>query len=158
MQRLALEAHVELPGPMPQEEVARALRACHVFVMPCRRDRTGDMDGIPTVFMEALATGAAGGELRRLGRARSWCATARRASSCRRTTAAALADAVERLAADPALRARLGCSGRALVEQQHDQDRNARRVVELLAGGSDGETGTLRPGVLTALDGRPPAR
>src|SRR5262249_3581419 len=55
--RLGLDGHVELPGPMPQEDVARALRDCHVFVMPCRRDRTGDMDGIPTVFMEALASG-----------------------------------------------------------------------------------------------------
>jgi len=72
--------------------------------------------------------------------------------------AGALADAVERLAADPALRARLGAAGRALVEQQHDQDRNARRVVDLLAGGSDGGAGTLRPGVLTALDEQPPAR
>jgi glycosyltransferase involved in cell wall biosynthesis len=157
VQRLALEAHVELPGPMPQEEVARALRDCHVFVMPCRRDRTGDMDGIPTVFMEALATArpvvscAVSGvpELVRDGET---------GLIVPPDAADALADAVARLAADPALRTRLGSAGRALVEQQHDQDRNARRVVELLAGGSDCETGTLRPGVLTALDGQPPAR
>jgi glycosyltransferase involved in cell wall biosynthesis len=46
-----------LGGAIAQEEVAREMRACHVFVLPCRRDRTGDMDGIPTVFMEAMATG-----------------------------------------------------------------------------------------------------
>jgi hypothetical protein len=31
------------------------------------------------------------------------------------------------------MRARLGALGRMLVERQHDQDRNARRVVALLA-------------------------
>ena len=46
----------------------------------------------------------------------------------------ALADAIGRLAADPPMRARLGALGRTLVERQHDQDRNARRVVALLAG------------------------
>ena len=52
--RLGLAAHVTLGRPVAQETVAEELRACHVFVLPCRRDRTGDMDGIPTVFMEAI--------------------------------------------------------------------------------------------------------
>lgn len=141
-QRLALAGWVELPGPRPQEEVAAALKAAHVFVMPCRRDRTGDMDGIPTVFMEALATArpvvscAVSGvpELVRDGETGILVPP---------DDPAALADAVGRLAADAGLRARLGAQGRALVERQHDQDRNARRVVELLAGG-------VRP------DARPP--
>jgi glycosyltransferase involved in cell wall biosynthesis len=131
--RLGLSGHVALPGPMPQEEVARAMNACHLVVMPCRRDRTGDMDGIPTVFMEALATGrpvvscAVSGvpELVRDGETGLLVPP---------DDPGALADAVARLAADPALRARLGAQGRALVERQHDQDRNARRVVQLLAG------------------------
>ncbi|HJW69969.1 MAG TPA: glycosyltransferase family 4 protein, partial [Candidatus Binatia bacterium] len=140
--RLALGAHVELPGPMPQEQVAEALRECHVFVMPCRRDRTGDMDGIPTVFMEALATGrpvvscAVSGvpELVRDGETGLLVPP---------DAPGALADAVQRLAADAALRTRLGLAGRGLVERQHDQDRNARRVVELLAGGRDAGSGAI---------------
>jgi len=44
----------------------------------------------------------------------------------------ALADAVARLAADPDLRGRLGAAGRRLVEQQHDQRRNACRVLAML--------------------------
>jgi glycosyltransferase involved in cell wall biosynthesis len=129
--RLRLDGLVELPGRMPQEAVARALAAAHCFVMPCRRDRTGDMDGIPTVFMEALAT----------GRPVVSCAVSGVPELVRDGDTGllvppddpvALADAIARLAADPALRARLGASGRALVERQHDQDRNARRVVDLL--------------------------
>ena len=131
--QLDLGREVTLPGPRSQEEVAQAMKACHLVVMPCRRDRTGDMDGIPVVFMEALATGrpvvscAVSGvpELVRDGETGALVPP---------DDARALADAVERLAADPALRARLGAQGRALVERQHDQDRNARRVVELLAG------------------------
>ncbi len=131
--RLGLEAEVDMPGPQSQEQVAAALKASHVFVMPCRRDRTGDMDGIPTVFMEALATArpvvscAVSGvpELVRDGETGLLVPP---------DDAPALADAIGRLAADPSLRARLGREGRALVERQHDQDRNARRVVALLAG------------------------
>ena len=131
IRRLGLEGHVAMPGPQPQEQVAVMLRASHVFVMPCRRDRTGDMDGIPTVFMEALATArpvvscAVSGvpELVRDGETGLLVPP---------DDPGALADAITRLAADPALRARLGAQGRVLVERQHDQDRNALRVVELL--------------------------
>ncbi len=131
--RLGLGEQVTFPGSKPQEEVACAMRASHLFVMPCRRDRTGDMDGIPTVFMEALASArpvvscAVSGvpELVRDGETGVLVPP---------DDPVALAGAIERLAADPALRARLGAEGRALVCRQHDQDRNARRVVELIAG------------------------
>jgi colanic acid/amylovoran biosynthesis glycosyltransferase len=132
VRRLHLEPYVAMAGAQPQEEIADALRAAHVFVMPCRRDRSGDMDGIPTVFMEALATArpvvscAVSGvpELVRDGETGVLVPP---------DDPGALADAVARLAGDPLLRARLGAQGRALVERQHDQDRNARRVVALLA-------------------------
>ena len=133
VQRLDLGERIALPGPMPQEEIAQAMKACHLVVMPCRRDRTGDMDGIPTVFMEAMATArpvvscAVSGvpELVRDGETGLLVPP---------DDPGALADAIARLAADPPMRARLGALGRALVERQHDQDRNARRVVALLAG------------------------
>jgi glycosyltransferase involved in cell wall biosynthesis len=47
---------------------------------------------------------------------------------------AALADALARLAADPDLGARLGAAARALVERQHDQRTNARRMIGMLTG------------------------
>src|SRR5262249_20813971 len=149
--------HVALSDPMAQEQVAQALRESHVFVMPCRRDRTGDMDGIPTVFMEALATGrpvvsctvSGVPELVRDGETGLLVPP---------DAPGPLADAVQRLADDPALRARLGSAGRALVERQHDQDRNARRVVELLAGGDEAGSAGIEPGGLPVLDESPGAR
>jgi colanic acid/amylovoran biosynthesis glycosyltransferase len=132
--RLALGETVVLGGSVPQEEVARQMVASHAFVMPCRKDRTGDMDGIPTVFMEAMAT----------ARPVVSCAVSGVPELVRDGETGllvppddpeALAGAIQRLAGDAALRERLGRQGRALVERQHDQRQNARRVVTLLAGG-----------------------
>jgi glycosyltransferase involved in cell wall biosynthesis len=129
--RLELDGFVELGGAISQEEVARRMRACHVFVLPCRRDRTGDMDGIPTVFMEAMATGrpvvscAISGiaELVRPGETGLLAAP---------DDPAGIADAVARLAADRELARRLGARGRQVVEQEHDQRRCARAMLAVL--------------------------
>ena len=129
--RLELAGNVQLGGSIPQEDVARAMRACHVLVLPCREDRTGDMDGIPTVFMEAMATGrpvvscpiSGIPELVRDGETGLLVPP---------DDPPALAAAVARLAEDDGLRLRLGRQGRALVERQHDQRLNARRLLELM--------------------------
>jgi len=128
-----LGAEVVLAGPVPQEEVARQMRACHAVVMPCRQDHTGDMDGIPTVFMEAMATGrpviscpiSGIPELVRDGETGLLVPP---------DDPRALADAIERLARDESLRVRLGRQGRALVERQHDQHATARRLLHLMLG------------------------
>lgn len=147
--RPALEAQVArhelgdevlIGQPIPQEEVAREMRACHLFVMPCRRDHNGDMDGIPTVFMEAMATGrpvvscAVSGvpELVRDGET---------GVIVPPDDTLALADAIADLATAPERRAFLGRQGRALVERQHDQRRNARRVVALIVGDDPADDG-----------------
>jgi glycosyltransferase involved in cell wall biosynthesis len=129
---LRLGERVRFGGAVSQEEIARELRGCHAFVLPCRRDRAGDMDGIPTVFMEAMAT----------GRPVVSCALSGIPELVRHEETGlivppadptALADALVRLAADAGLRARLGTAARALVERQHDQLTNARGMIALLA-------------------------
>ena len=135
--RLDLAAHVHLGGSVTQEDVAREMKACHAFVMPCRRDRSGDMDGIPTVFMEAMATGrpvvscAVSGvpELVRDGETGVLVP-----SDDARTLAAAIA----RLAHDDALRLRLGRAARALVERQHDQRGTAARFLAMVVAANGG--------------------
>lgn len=130
--RLDLAAWVTLGGPIAQEEVAREMRACHVFALPCRRDRSGDMDGIPTVFMEAMAT----------GRPVVSCGISGIPELVRHEETGLLAapddvpgiaDAIARLGADRALARRLGARGRTLVEEQHDQRRCARAMLAVLA-------------------------
>ena len=130
--RLRLADGVRFGGAVPQEEIARRMRACDVFVLACRRDRVGDMDGIPTVFMEAMAT----------GRPVVSCAVSGIPELVRHEETglivppddpAALADALGRLAADAGLRVRLGETARGLVERQHDQRTNARRMIAQLS-------------------------
>lgn len=131
---LDLTQHVKLGTPIPQEEVAKELAACHVFVMPCRKDpKTGDMDGIPTVFMEAMATGrpviscqiAGIQELVRHGET---------GILVHPDDPAALAGAISRLAVNDSLRIHLGKQARVLAEQQHDQRRNTRQLLNYMTG------------------------
>ena len=50
--------NVELHGPVnSREELIRILSESDLFVTPCIRAQNGDMDGIPTVFMESMAVG-----------------------------------------------------------------------------------------------------
>jgi colanic acid/amylovoran biosynthesis glycosyltransferase len=130
---LDLKRHVALGGPIPQEEVAKELAACHAFVMPCRKDpKTGNIDGIPTVFMEAMATGrpviscpiAGIPELVRHGE------TGLLVDS---DNPAALAEAITRLSSNDQLRISLGRQARNLAEQQHDQRMNTRQLLDLMS-------------------------
>jgi colanic acid/amylovoran biosynthesis glycosyltransferase len=141
--RLDLKQHVRQGSLIPQEEVAKELVACHVFVMPCRKDpKTGNMDGIPTVFMEAMATGrpviscpiSGIPELVRHGET---------GLLVHPDDPAALAGAITRLAFNDSLRIHLGRQARALAQQQHDQRMNTRQLLDLLT--SVGSLPVYRP-------------
>lgn len=55
--QLDLQDYVELPGPKPQHEIRERLAAATAFVLPSVIDPDGGMDNLPTVIMEAMATG-----------------------------------------------------------------------------------------------------
>ncbi len=52
-----LEDRVTLSPALPQEELAREIRASTLFVLPSIRTPSGNQDGIPVVLMEAMALG-----------------------------------------------------------------------------------------------------
>ena len=52
---LGLGAQVKFEGAMSHADVARWLQSLHVFVLACKPDSRGDMDGIPVVLMEAMS-------------------------------------------------------------------------------------------------------
>jgi len=54
---LCLQNQIELPGPKPQVQLHGRLAAANVFVLPSVIDPEGGMDNLPTVIMEAMATG-----------------------------------------------------------------------------------------------------
>ena len=120
---------VELAGERSPEETQAAYTWADVFWHTGIVDAQGDRDGLPNVVPEAFAHGlpvissAAGG--------------AGEAVIDRQTglivdpaDAPALADAVERLGRDEALRARLGAAGRAWVEENFLSEVNIRRLAE----------------------------
>jgi len=52
-----LGAHVRLLGPQTQDQVHELLHSSDVFVAPCVVGADGNADGMPTVLLEAMATG-----------------------------------------------------------------------------------------------------
>ena len=57
IEQLGLQNRVALPGAKPQREIRQRLAAANVFVLPSVVDSEGGMDNLPTVIMEAMATG-----------------------------------------------------------------------------------------------------
>src|SRR5207237_5132076 len=57
IERLNLQDRVALSGARPMGEVRRRLITANVFVLPSIIDPDGGMDNLPTVIMEAMATG-----------------------------------------------------------------------------------------------------
>lgn len=56
IEELHLQDLVSVTGEaMLQEEMPEFLRGARMFVLPCVRDRAGDMDGLPQVLIEAMA-------------------------------------------------------------------------------------------------------
>ena len=54
---LDLTDRVLLPGAVPWNIMPVYLAACDVFVMPSVKDPAGNLDGLPTVILEAMAAG-----------------------------------------------------------------------------------------------------
>ena len=52
-----LREKVTLAGAQSQAEIKRRLAAANVFVLACTTDSSGGTDNLPTVIMEAMATG-----------------------------------------------------------------------------------------------------
>lgn len=54
---LRLSDYVSFLGTKTSDEVAQELDSAHIFLAPSVTSRGGDMEGIPTVLMEAMASG-----------------------------------------------------------------------------------------------------
>lgn len=52
---LGVQAHVRFVGAVPWHEVPEYLHTCDVFVVPSVVDESGNLDGLPTTILEAMA-------------------------------------------------------------------------------------------------------
>lgn len=106
---------VQLEGPMPQERLLPVLREADGFVLPCVLAADGDQDGIPVSLMEAMAFGVPCVSTTISG-IPELIESGKEGLLVPEKDPRALADAIERLARDPALRRTLGLAARRKVE------------------------------------------
>lgn len=126
---LGLAERVTFAGQRRRSEVLERLALTDVLVAPSVPTAEGKREGLPVVLIEALAAGvpAVASDLSGIPELIETDVTGILVPP---GDADALADALERLAADPALRARLASGGRARVAAEFDLDTNARRLIE----------------------------
>ena len=117
---------VRLLGPRPQGEVKQALTGAAAFAAPCIVGRDGNRDGLPTVLLEAMALGTpcVSTDVTGIPEVLRHEDTGLEVPQ---GDAGALADALQRLLENPALRVRLARAARAFIEAHFDIHRNAAR-------------------------------
>jgi glycosyltransferase involved in cell wall biosynthesis len=117
---------VRFPGLLPQDAVSRYLSAADVVVVPSVRDDAGNVDGLPNVVMETLASGTpivatpAGG----IG---AVVVDGVNGLLVPERDAVAIAAAAARLLTEPGLARRIGDTARARALAEHGWDRVAGR-------------------------------
>jgi colanic acid/amylovoran biosynthesis glycosyltransferase len=130
VERYALQGVIELKGAVLQEHLKDYLNRADVFVLACVTTSNGDMDGIPVSLMEAMAmeiptvsTYVSGiPELIEDGQS---------GLLVGEKDGVALADALQRLLEDEALRIKLGKNGRQKIIHEFDIHKNAAQLVTL---------------------------
>jgi glycosyltransferase involved in cell wall biosynthesis len=121
---LGIADRVRFLGTIAQDRMPGLLAAADVAAVPSVRDDEGNVDGLPNVVMEALASGtplvatSAGGIAQVVENGGTGVLVPER-------DAAALAGAIEALLGDPDRRAAMGGRARAFVEQRHTWARTA---------------------------------
>jgi glycosyltransferase involved in cell wall biosynthesis len=131
IERLGLDADVQLLDPMPQPEIRRLLIEATCFVLPCVMAADGDQDGIPNVLMEALAARVpaiscpTSGVPELIEHERTGLLAPQR-------DPAALSRAIERVVTDPPLQHGLAVAGHAKVHAEFNIRTNAARMGELM--------------------------
>jgi glycosyltransferase involved in cell wall biosynthesis len=117
---------VRFLGNQTQDDIAAWMAAADIIAVPSVRDDSGNVDGLPNVVLEALASGtpvvttAAGGIGGVVEDGRTALVVAERDPD-------ALAAAIARLAAEPSLGGGLGAAARALAERRFGWTDTARR-------------------------------
>jgi glycosyltransferase involved in cell wall biosynthesis len=117
---------VRFLGNQPQDKVGEYLAAAEVICAPSIRDDSGNVDGLPNVVLEAMASGtplvttAAGGIGAVVEHERTGLIVAER-------DAAAIAAAISRLLADRDFARQIGQAARADVQQRFGWSRAAER-------------------------------
>jgi len=130
-----LQNNVELIGAKPQTQLRGRLAAANVFVLPSVMDPDGGMDNLPTVIMEAMATGLPVVSTN-IGGIPEMIIDNETGFLVEPGDTAAMADAIEIVINDSSSAARLGHSGYERARTLFSIEKNVRELCALLSAGS----------------------
>ena len=129
-----LQNNVELIGAKPQTQLRGRLAAANVFVLPSVMDPDGGMDNLPTVIMEAMATGLPVVSTN-IGGIPEMIIDNETGFLVEPGDTAAMADAIEIVINDSSSAARLGHSGYERARTLFSIEKNVRELRALLGAG-----------------------
>ncbi|MBB5143988.1 glycosyltransferase [Desulfovibrio intestinalis] len=119
--RLGLQSKVQFMGQVPHENISDLYNKADVFVAPGRKTRQGDMDGLPSALVEALAFGVAV-VISDLPGQKEAVTNGQNGRIFPQSDVIALAAILEELAANPHERRRLGDAARRALPAFLDED------------------------------------
>jgi glycosyltransferase involved in cell wall biosynthesis len=131
---------VALCGALALEEIAEAMRHATVVVLPCIQAADGNLDALPTVLLEAMASGVPVISTRLSG-IPEIIADGETGYLVPPRDPGALAAAIERVLADPAHARRMGSAARARAERLFDLRKNVATLRGWLAAGEPPRAG-----------------
>ena len=126
-----LKELVQLPGPKPQHQLRERLAAANVFVLPSVPEAEGGMDNLPTVIMEAMATGLPVVSTR-IGGIPEMVIDNETGFLVRPDDPVALADAIEKVINDRSLGQKLGQAGHGRAQTLFSIEKNVRDLCALI--------------------------
>ena len=128
---LCLQNNVVVTGAKPQTHLRRRLAAANIFVLPSVIDPDGGMDNLPTVIMEAMATGLPVVSTI-IGGIPEMVIENETGFLVQPGDAAAMADAIQTVINDCSSAARLGHSGYERARTLFSIEKNVRELCALL--------------------------
>jgi glycosyltransferase involved in cell wall biosynthesis len=131
IEELGLKELVQLPGTKPQNEIRKRLAGASVFVMPSVPEAEGGMDNLPTVIMEAMATGLPVISTR-IGGIPEMVIDNETGVLVEPHDVVALAGAIEKVTNGRSLGQRLGHAGHERAQRLFSIDKNVRELCALL--------------------------
>jgi glycosyltransferase involved in cell wall biosynthesis len=135
IEKSGLKELVQLPGAKPQHELRERLATANVFVLPSVPEAEGGMDNLPTVIMEAMATGLPVVSTR-IGGIPEMVIDNETGFLVRPDDPMALADAIEKVINDRSLGQKLGQAGRGRAQTLFSIEENVRDLCALICSGA----------------------
>src|SRR6266581_731436 len=131
IEQLDLQNRAALSGAKLQREVRQRFAAASVFVLPSVVDPEGGIDNLPTVIMEAMATGLPVISTN-IGGIPEMVVENETGFLVQPGDAAAMADAIQTVISDPALAQKMGRAGYERAQRLFSIERNVRELCVLL--------------------------